>query len=473
MPSDLFDVYIDLVLLDSNEVVNLIPTSVHPGALISGTNPYDAATIVIHGASISGIEEFEVEASLGPSGAFPGMFDDGAINTETFFSTAATLPTVFDLASEYTTSSVDDAYIVTAMSFLTSFVLTWFIDIDVGLYYSNYIVGLNDTATKFKIYRGKVRTADDLAVDLFLHNDRKFTVNFDLYSVLQGTINLFAADVEAESGRIAQVLSDVYCVSTIVSGINTDLFCTSQNNVVRLDVDLEATAGRTDTLITDCFSSEPVSSTAINCDIRVWSLEASGFFLEVGEHTSVLDTAWVDIVDTLKGVSTSGTYFKVDGVPVSVTFSGITNGYRMFYNPPDDFATDGTLIYTAHIRNLAGDEKDVNYYLLRGYSLTHNDVIDWGPGKKVDIWMTATNSGFCPETSTDGFYFVTRELRQSAIGATINAIGYVGLDASIYPQSNSFFYGSTYTVTISGVKDLAGNEMDPFIHTFTIEDPPT
>jgi hypothetical protein len=59
------------------------------------------------------------------------------------------------------------------------------------------------------------------------------------------------------------------------------------------------------------------------------------------------------------------------------------------------------------------------------------------------------------------------------LGATIVPTGYANLPATIYPQlePNTFFYGAKVTVIVRA-KDEAGNEMEPFVLNFTIEDKP-
>jgi len=468
--NDLIDVYIDLKTGTARDVLTLMPTFVYQGALISGTNPIDAPVIVVHGASLSGIEDAYVKGTFGPSGAFPEMFGDFEEGTESLFSTGLKLSQYINTSILHNYTTTNNNYIRTLVTFLTAFELSWFIDIDVDFYYGIAVNRRYDTETEFKIYKGKALAKNDTYVDLFLHNSRQFVLNFDLYSVLMGTPRLLDIDLEVESGVIVNIPLNLYSAYENNPGLLTDLFNSAQNDIMRLDSEVEVASGRTQVLSCGCFSSASETK-SIGCDIRPWSLEAGTFFLDVGEYTTVSATAWVDVVDSLIGVSTSGTYFKVNGVEVPVTFSGINNGYRMFYNPPDNFDTDGVLVYTAHIRNLAGDAKDVNYYLLGGYSLVHNDTIRWDPNKQVDIWMTATNLGFCPETTADSYYFRTKELMYSDLRTTIVPVGFVDLGAVVYPQSTFFFYGETYTITMSGVKDFSGNEMDQFIYTFTIDDP--
>ena len=187
--------------------------------------------------------------------------------------------------------------------------------------------------------------------------------------------------------------------------------------------------------------------------------------------TSELGAFSVDAVDrSVNSITTSGTYFIHDGLQVTTTFSGIADGYRMFYDPVD-ITSSGIISLTAHVQNDILEIEEQNFYLLYGYNLIFEEVSDWGPVTQVDIRAQATNLVLCPNTVAEGFYFTTVDLKPKNLGASIQAIEGVDLSASIYPQSTTFFYGKTYIVTISGVKDFAGNEMDPYSYTFTIEDP--
>jgi len=187
--------------------------------------------------------------------------------------------------------------------------------------------------------------------------------------------------------------------------------------------------------------------------------------------TSELGLFSVDAVDpSVNNITTSGTYFIHNGSQVTTTFSGIANGYRMFYDP-FDVISSGTIILTAHVQNDILEVEEQNFYLLYGYNLKFEETIDWGPVTQVDIRTQATNSALCPNTVAEGFYFTTVDLVSRNLRASIQVIEAVNLSASIRPQSTAFFYGETYTVTVSGVKDFIGNEMDSYVFTFTIEDP--
>ena len=175
----------------------------------------------------------------------------------------------------------------------------------------------------------------------------------------------------------------------------------------------------------------------------------------------------VDVVDHINNITTSGTYFLHNGEIVSTSHSGIADGYRCYYYPP---TISGVVSLTIHAENDNEETEEKNYCLLYGYNCEFNELIDWGPKSTVVITADAKNLAFCPNRVGDAFYFETADLHSRSLGATIQAVEYVDLNATIYPQNTFFFYGRTYTITISGVKDFAGNEMQPFSFSFTIED---
>jgi len=196
------------------------------------------------------------------------------------------------------------------------------------------------------------------------------------------------------------------------------------------------------------------------------------FLLNSDEWVLVSDLNYfsVDIIDYEYGISTSGSYFLYNDTQVGTTFSGIIGGYTMFYTPVS-VVSSGIFTITAHVQNNNFEISEETYNLLYGYNVLFNEVVDWGANTQVDVLVQATNEVMCPNTVGEGFYFVTAELPSVNLGAYIRAVEYVDLNATIYPQSTSFFYGKTYSITISGVKDYSGNIMDPYTFTFTIEDP--
>lgn len=182
----------------------------------------------------------------------------------------------------------------------------------------------------------------------------------------------------------------------------------------------------------------------------------------------------VDVTDSTYGISTAGTYFIHDGQVVSTTYSGISDGYRCYYTPSDIYS-DGVIDLTMHAGNTVSGVKEQTFHLLYGYNVLFEDPIDWGLNTKVPIRAQVSNSAHCPNTVAEGFYFITESFTSSMaasdLGASIQAVGFVELNAKIYPRQVAFFYGETYEITVSGVRDFSGNIMDPYIYSFTIQDP--
>jgi len=194
------------------------------------------------------------------------------------------------------------------------------------------------------------------------------------------------------------------------------------------------------------------------------------FSMEVGEWLQITDLASfaIDVIDHINNITASGTYFLHDWQIVPTSYSGIDDGYRCYYYPTD-ICSSGTITITIHAENDISEVVEKNYYLLYGYHCEFDELIDWGPKSTVVVTADAKNLAFCSNSAGEAFYFETADLCSCDLGATIRAVEYVDLNATIYPQNTFFFYGRTYTVTISGAKDFAGNEMQPFSFSFTIE----
>jgi hypothetical protein len=199
-------------------------------------------------------------------------------------------------------------------------------------------------------------------------------------------------------------------------------------------------------------------------------MQFGNFFIDVDNYVEATSTAWVDILSEYD-IDESETYFLVNGVQVSGTLTDIVGGKRLSYDPPDDFVSDGALLYTAHARNVNSEVIEYTYTLLFGYNLEAKERFTWKNNEVVSIRAEAINKALCPNKESIGYNFTTRDLRGVNLGATINCIQLVDLTASIYPQSTTFFYGKTYTIKVSGIKDYHNNEMEPFEFSFTIEQP--
>ena len=76
----------------------------------------------------------------------------------------------------------------------------------------------------------------------------------------------------------------------------------------------------------------------------------NNFSIDISEWVSIDEVTFfsVDVTDSVCPVSTSGTYFMIDEVPVATTYSGITDGYTFYYSTP---TISGGLIVTIHAEN--------------------------------------------------------------------------------------------------------------------------
>lgn len=433
--------------------------------LESGTTHYSRVYVdATLATTVSGVDELGVDMTLDTLESdlitFSGslILNDLSISStsnEVEFTESNHSPDDWDLYLEFEIDPYRDYYNVTDINYSSARA-----DKDVYL----------DSLNELHLYINYLYNIDTTEVDLLIAKDKYFYMNSSMWSTLSGVAGTLSLDVTTESGRITLIPTDYYCSDRIIRSMNFDCYSTV-SGLMPFDIDLATASGTIFPLDTDIYSTASGVGAAVQCDVRVWSLGLRSFFLDVEDYTTASATAWVDIYDPNYNITTSGCYFKVDGVQKAVTFSGAGNSYRMYYNPDDDFYTDGITVYTAHVENSMGDVLEKNYSLLYGYNLDYNEVVDWGPNRTVSIWTTATNKAFCPNTATDAFYFITRDYEFRSLNSIIKPVAPVDIGAALYPQNTFFFYGRTYRVTISGVKDFSGNVLEPFVYEFTIENP--
>jgi hypothetical protein len=207
------------------------------------------------------------------------------------------------------------------------------------------------------------------------------------------------------------------------------------------------------------------------------------FSLDEGYYTTASSKIYVDLVDYACNVSTSGTYMKINGFNTTTSLSGITNGYRMYYNPTDDFESlEGPTVFTVHTENDCGGVREKDFYLTYGYvvgwknSSGQPDGMDYGPGQKVVVRISAENMATCPKSDAAAFAFETKPLISKGLSASITGVALKeglsdSLSATIYPQSTAYFYGKEFEIIVRA-KDFAGNEMEPLVLRYKIEDKP-
>ena len=308
-------------------------------------------------------------------------------------------------------------------------------------------------------------------------------VNFpfvaDIFAVDMNVSSAYPSDVETISGGVTPHYLDIYSARLTTSGIDTDIYC-ALIDMAALVSEVEVTKGRMGYLTQSVYSTA-VGLPGLICDIDLYSLKITNFSLDIGEYTTASGYISVDILDDVYGVSISGTYFKVNDEVVPVTFSGIEDGYRMFYDPIDDFSSlNGPTVFTARAENSNGDTLEEDFYLTFGYLVEYVNYKrigqDYGYNTKVTVRVTAENYASCPKLGSDGHRFITEQRKNVDLGASITGMFHADdvsdLSAEIYPQSTAYFYGKTFEVVINA-KDFAGNTIEPFILTYKIEDGPS
>lgn len=345
-------------------------------------------------------------------------------------------------------------------------------DIDTELYFNSYLQNVvEDTEVTFRINLGKVPEEYDTTVEMYIWGTKLFNTKVEAFCAAEPYYPTLDTSVEQASGKIVKLPSDIY---TTVSGLHSldTYICNTVSGIRNLEVDLNNRPGRINNIGADVFSTRLGLEGNIPAEFKVRSLFTGDFFLERDKFTTASAIAWVDMVDYLYPINTDNTYLEVNGVTASGTwFEDIPNGKRLYYNPLDDFYSDGVLTYTLHTESSIGEVEEKDFYLLYGYNIEPGLVVDWGPNNRVVVRLEAQNLAFCPNKEGEAFDFVTSDLRSMNLKCTINPVGYVDLPVSISPQSKTFYYGKTYTIKVKGIKDYAGNIMPDFEYTFTIEDP--
>lgn len=184
--------------------------------------------------------------------------------------------------------------------------------------------------------------------------------------------------------------------------------------------------------------------------------------------TADLAVLSVDVIDPVYSISVSGTQFYYNEQVVSGTFTSITDGYRITYSPG---TISGGVDVMIHAENSNNDVKEETYNMLFGYRVEYEEPINWGATKQIDVWMKAKNEALCANEETESFYFRTLDYPATNLTSSIYPVEPQDLAAILRTQSTFFYYGQTYTITVENIKDYHGNIMDPYVFSFTIEDP--
>lgn len=305
-------------------------------------------------------------------------------------------------------------------------------------------------------------------------------LNADVYSALHGFKSHYTLEVSISGGGIGVNYLDLYSADTSTSGVPLDIYC-SLVDLASVNAEAATTLGRTNYCRGDVYSTAE-RNRPLTMDIDLYSIKITNFSLDIDEHTDASGNISVDILDDECPVSTSGTYFMVDGLRVPVTFSGIQDGYRMFYDPEDDFSTlEGPTTFTVHAENECNRSLEQDFYLTFGYIVEYDNGedqaggMDYGFDSKVAVRVSAENYASCPQGTALAWEFVSVPQFNQDLGASIVGRFFADdaddMPAQIKPISTAYFYGKSFEVIINA-KDFAGNEMEPLILKYRIEDKP-
>jgi hypothetical protein len=318
-------------------------------------------------------------------------------------------------------------------------------------------------------------------VDVFFASWIPTPITFDVYSSIKGFKFGYVNEVTTISGGKLPHYIDIISSTSGIEFLKNDIYC-ALTDYVDLGTDIATISGSISYNNSEVFSSAQ-ENLHISLDINLHSVKIANFSLGIGDYILAESILQVDLLDDLCQIDKSKSYLLVDGNEVYVTFSGITDGYRMFYDPIDDFESfSGPTTLTVHAENECGDYLEQNFYLTYGYVVEYNNVdysdpnsIDFKFGNKVSVRVTAEDNASCPKMSSLAWEFGSREEYNSDLQASItgrfHALDTEELSAEIYPNSSAYFYGKTMKIVVEA-KDFAGNKMEPFVLVYKIEDKP-
>lgn len=323
--------------------------------------------------------------------------------------------------------------------------------------------------------------ATDTYLDLFFAGWVDYVINYDVYSTYETAYIGPTFEATVISGAVNIKYLDLFSTTLTVSGVPFDVYC-SLTDFVDVGFEAQTIDGRRSYLEIDAYSTA-VGRPAVTFDVDLFSIKITNFSLDEDQYTDASNFISVDILDDTCPISVSGTVLIVDGIEVPTTLSGITDGYRLYYDPIDDFESlNGPTTFTVHAENECGDVLEKDFYLTFGYIVEYDNpkgyegAFDYGYNNKIAVRVTAENMASCPKANSVAYIFETEDYKQRDLGASINGQSVnrsmEDLPASIYPQSTAYFYGEEYEVVITA-KDFAGNEMSPFILKYIIEGKPS
>lgn len=305
-----------------------------------------------------------------------------------------------------------------------------------------------------------------------------FLFNTDVYSALLREMEIVGTEVTTISGGTPRLDLDIFSANLTASGILSDVYC-SLLDYSKLMSDVAVRDGRIVRFDSDVYSTT-LATKNIDMDIELYPLKITNFSLAPGEYTSASGFISVDVVDDTCPVSVSGTYILLAGEEVPITFIPITDGYRLVYDPVDDFASlEGPTLLRVHTENECGNWLEEDFFITFGILVEYenyiNSGLDFGFNNSVVVRVLAEDMASCPTLGSLAWTFDSKDLENRDLTADITVLsldqGEKDLSASVVSLSTAFFYGKHFEVVVTA-RDFSGNDMEPFVLNFTIEDKP-
>jgi len=308
------------------------------------------------------------------------------------------------------------------MEYWTSVGVSGTEDLEVGY---RYFSSANTTTNKIAdVSFGSLTSMTSGSVRAYIDSHFAGWVNYPLDSDVFCTVGsekYIDSDLVVINGGMDYYPLDILSGAVARGTVISDIFCCLLE-YLSIDHELTVISGTIDKLDFDLWCGLDLSS-ALSFDVDLLSIKISNFLPAEDEYNFSSDGISVDLTDDIYNVLTvSGTYLEVDGVVVSTTFSGITNGYRMYYNPVEGFGNlDGSTEFLVSAENSNGDILTRSYYLTSGYYVDYEnyDKLNYGYEKEIVVRMSAENLATCPKLSADAYWFVSEHLKPKDLGASI------------------------------------------------------
>lgn len=337
-----------------------------------------------------------------------------------------------------------------------------------------------DIVTEYgSLYESDI-TGLDTEVDISFAGWVDYELYTDIFSSLMGTSTGYRTESEIIPGNVNIHYMDMISSDLSIIDISCGIYSSLESNSY-LTGDVTTISGRIGNVNTDIYSTiETHSQFKLNVDLL--SLSIRNFFPGVEKFATSSESIHVDIVDDECQIDTSNTYLMINGYIVETTIEEIKDGYRMFYNPEDNFESlEGPTTFTVHAENKCGKHLEQDFYLTFGYIVEYTNYpelsnIDFGFNNKVAVRVTAENFANCPQTNSLAWDFTSKLQSNTDLGASIvgriSAFENSDINATIYPKSTAYFYGKEFRIVVKA-KDFSGNEMEPLILAYRIENKPT